>query len=557
MAVSPDFERILAHSPNSYMLLDRELRYVWANEAYLRSTGSSLADLVGKHVLAAFPHDPGDADNGSVRLLRESLEQVLATGERHVIALIPYRIERAAGAGVFDERLWSATHTPLLDEHGKVAFVLQHTVDVTELHQQTHGHLEAGVLRRAQIVQEANAWLDAERRHLRSLFEQAPGFMAFLRGPEHIFEIANNAYYQVVGHRDIIGARVRDALPDVEGQGIFELLDRVFETGERYVGRGMRFALQRHPGADLDELFLDFVFEPILDDRGLVTGIFVQGHDITAQKRLETELARLLQREREARSDAEAARADAEGANRLKDEFLATLSHELRTPLNALLGWSRILRMRTVSDDVRKRAAEVIERNAGLQAKLVEDILDVSRIITGKLRLHVHAIDLRDVVDAAIDTVTPAAEGRDVTIERRDLRSVSFVGDPERLQQVVWNLLSNAVKFTPPAGQVRISLVQGADAIELTVSDTGMGIERDFLPHVFDRFRQAEAGFDRAHGGLGLGLAIVKHVVEAHGGEVTAFSEGRGKGATFTVRLPITVPSQAHPSGSQRQLHSS
>jgi signal transduction histidine kinase len=332
---------------------------------------------------------------------------------------------------------------------------------------------------------------------------------------------------------------VRDALPEIEGQGFFELLDGVYTSGRPFVGRALRVNVERAPEGQAEELMLDLVYQPILDHRGEVSGIFVQGHDITEQKRLEAALARLLERERAARADAEAARAEAERANRLKDEFLATLSHELRTPLNVLLGWSRLLGGHALDDGLRRRAAQAIERNALLQAQLVDDILDVSRIVAGKLRLRVRPLDLREIVDAALEIVRPAAEARNVHVERAEAMPVPFVGDPERLQQVVWNLLTNAIKFTPSGGSVRIETWQDGGMVHVQVRDNGIGIATDFLPHVFERFRQADGGIGRSHGGLGLGLSIVKHVVEAHGGEVEAASAGRGQGATFTVKLPV------------------
>jgi signal transduction histidine kinase len=539
------------------MLVDRELRFVFANASYLRATSSRLTDLLGRPLLEVFPNDPSDAANASAARLRESLERVLATRQPDVLPLIPYRVPRPSD-GAMEERFWSATHTPLLDEQGNVAFILQHTVDVTELHEQqqtggpapgTPSPLEASVLQRARLAEQTNLLLEAEQRHLRQLFEQAPGFMAFLRGPEHVFELANNSYYQVVGRRDIIGKPVREALPDVEGQGFFELLDSVYTSGQPFVGRALRVRVERRPEAEPEELLLDLVYQPIFDHQGTVSGIFVQGHDITEQKRLETALARLLERERAARADAEAARAEAERANRLKDEFLATLSHELRTPLNVLLGWSRLLGGHDVDDGLKKRAAEAIERNAMLQAQLVDDILDVSRIVAGKLRLRPRPVDLRDIVRAAIDIVTPAAEARSVRLDRGPAAAVPCVGDPERLQQVVWNLLTNAIKFTPPGGRVRIDTWQDGAAVRVRVRDNGIGIPPEFLPHVFERFRQADGGVARSHGGLGLGLSIVKHVVEAHGGEVEARSEGRGYGATFTVTLPVQPSTTGEESG--------
>jgi PAS domain S-box-containing protein len=312
-----NFRLLFDLSPNPYMLLDRDLRYVAANPAYVRATGTSLENLIGRYIFEVFPNDPEDSANESAVQLRESLRRVIATGEADTIALIPYRVPRIVdGRTVIEDRYWSATHTPVLDDQGKVTFVLQHTVDVTELHHPPaqesggaeQGQLQAGVLRRAQQVQQANVVLETERQHLRRLFEQAPGFIAFVRGPQHVFEIANHAYYQVVGHREIIGRPVRDALPEVAGQGFFELLDQVYQTGEAYVGRDVRMAVQRTPGGPLDELYLDFVYQPIVDASGSI-GVFVQGHDITDQRRLETELQVLLQRERAARAKAEASEA--------------------------------------------------------------------------------------------------------------------------------------------------------------------------------------------------------------------------------------------------------
>ena len=266
--------------------------------------------------------------------------------------------------------------------------------------------------------------------------------------------------------------------------------------------------------------------------------------EITERRRAEQERAELLVRERE--------------ANRLKDEFLATLSHELRTPLNAILGWTKLLRANAVAPAAIDRALEKVERNAQVQTRLVEDLLEVSRITTGKLRLDLRPVDLVALVNTAIDSIRPTAEARGVAIERQlDVPSLPTMGDPDRLQQVVWNLLSNAVKFTPSGGVVTISLSRAEDLDMIAVRDTGIGIDPAFLPSVFDTFRQADASSTRTHGGLGLGLSIVRHLVELHGGEVAAESPGLGRGATFTVRLPVrtaqtlqpqTVPPSPQPS---------
>lgn len=249
-------------------------------------------------------------------------------------------------------------------------------------------------------------------------------------------------------------------------------------------------------------------------------------NEIAERRRAEHERAELLVRERE--------------ANRLKDEFLATLSHELRTPLNAILGWTRLLRSSAVAPQDTDRALEKVERNAQVQARLVEDLLEVSRITTGKLRLDVRPLDLGALATTAIESIRPTAEARGVTIDRRfSSMFMPTAGDPDRLQQVIWNLISNAVKFTPAGGLVVVSLGRENQIDELVVSDTGIGIDPAFLPDVFDTFRQADGTSTRTHGGLGLGLSIVRHIVELHGGEVKAESEGLNKGSRFIVRLPV------------------
>ena len=261
-------------------------------------------------------------------------------------------------------------------------------------------------------------------------------------------------------------------------------------------------------------------------DRALVALIARQAADALQR-------ARLHAAEREAREEAEA-------ASQMKDEFLATLSHELRTPLNAILGWAHLLRHGSLDAPTTTRALDAIVRNAQAQCQLVGDILDVSRIITGRLRLDLRPVDLQVAVHLALEAIAPAAAARNVRLQSAPLCGETMVaGDPDRLQQVVWNLLSNAVKFTPPGGLVEVRLDPTPDGIDLVVTDTGAGIAPDFLPRVFDRFSQADASTRRAHGGLGLGLAIVRHLVELHGGSVEAFSDGPGRGARFTVRLPV------------------
>jgi PAS domain S-box-containing protein len=271
----------------------------------------------------------------------------------------------------------------------------------------------------------------------------------------------------------------------------------------------------------------------VRDGRGKIIGMLVIARDVTERRRAEAERAELLERERKARTVAEE-------ANRAKDEFLAMLSHELRTPLNAMFGWMRLVRSGTLDASTHARALETIERNMRMQTQLIEDLLDVSRIITGKLRLEVRPVDLVPVIESALEVVRPAATAKAIELQVVLEPLVDPVaGDPDRLRQVVWNLASNAIKFTPPQGRVTVRLERAGAEAQITVRDTGQGIGPEFLPFVFERFRQADSSSTRAYGGLGLGLAIVRHLMELHGGTVAATSEGEGRGAEFKVRLPF------------------
>ena len=271
--------------------------------------------------------------------------------------------------------------------------------------------------------------------------------------------------------------------------------------------------------------------------RELATANVALSAEIEERVKIEQDRVRLLKRE-------QAARMEAEAANRLKDEFLATLSHELRTPLNAIMGWAHVLGQTSGDRATVQRAAEVIRQNAAAQAQLIEDILDVSRVVGGRLVLDTGPVQMRIVIEDAIESLMPAATAKAINIERTLTSDIQVFGDRDRLQQIVWNLVSNALKFTPKGGRIEVELhAEGGDAA-LRVTDTGIGIPADFLPFVFDRFRQADSSMSRRHSGLGLGMAIVRHLVELHGGTVSAESEGEGKGATFRLRLPTRSDAQ-------------
>lgn len=280
---------------------------------------------------------------------------------------------------------------------------------------------------------------------------------------------------------------------------------------------------------------VSLTISPIKDKNGTIIGASKIARDISEQRQAQD-------RERNALRQAELAKEQAEAASQSKDEFLATVSHELRTPLTATLGWARMLAAGTLDDATKKKAIDVIERNVKSQAQLIEDLLDISRIISGKLRIEVKPVDTTALVEAAVDVVRPAADAKGIRIELvRDSNVTPIAGDFQRLQQVVWNLMSNAVKFTLRGGHIKVEIASVGSHVRIAVSDSGIGIRPDFLPFVFNRFSQADSSTTRKQGGLGMGLAITKSIVELHGGNITASSEGEGKGSKFVVKLPVAA----------------
>ena len=338
----------------------------------------------------------------------------------------------------------------------------------------------------------------------------------------------NNAANELYGYstEEIIGKNVSVLIPPENFQEEQQFLTKIL-SGESLVHyETVRMAKN---GTRID---VSLTVSPIQDASGVVVGASKIARDITERRRVEAEREELLRREHDARAEAEV-------ANRLKDEFLANLSHELRTPLNAIVGWAGMLRNNKLEPDETARAIEIIDRNAKAQTQLIESVLDVSRIVSGKLQFDVRPVEVEKVIEAAIDSMRLAAAAKNISFRVRVGASIPPVfGDFNRLQQVVWNLLSNAVKFSPPGTQIDVQLNTVADQVQIVVRDNGHGISAEFLPHVFERFRQGDASTTKKFGGLGLGLAIVRHLVEMHGGSVTVESDGEGKGTTFTVNLP-------------------
>ena len=372
----------------------------------------------------------------------------------------------------------------------------------------------------AQIIRAVvRANQEAHAQRLAEIFRQAPVAIAIVRGPDHIYEFANEPYLELVAHRPILGKTLLQALPELADQGVRELLDEVRSSGEPFASSSRRILLNRGPGGAPEEAFFRLVYQPMLGSEGESSGIIIVATEVT-------ELAN--------------ARRDAETANRAKDEFIAMLSHELRNPLSPILTALQLMKLRGIDGAERERT--IIERQVGHLVGLVDDLLDVSRITRGKVELKKEHVELADVVANAVETASPLLEERrhnlDIRVPRR---GCSIHADRERLAQVVANLLTNAAKYTEPRGSIEISAGHEGDAVVISVRDSGIGIDPAMQASVFDVFTQARQALDRSKGGLGLGLAIVRSIVTLHGGTVSVFSEGLGRGTTFTVRLPYAA----------------
>ncbi|MGI8673557.1 MAG: PAS domain-containing hybrid sensor histidine kinase/response regulator, partial [Luteitalea sp.] len=399
--------------------------------------------------------------------------------------------------------------TPAVDARGELTGYVGSCLDITE-------------------QRDAAAALAASEQHFRMLADHAP-VMIWQTDPSGACTFLNQRWYLFTGQtpEQGLGFGWLDAVhPDQREAAAATFKNATDDAGTSQ----MEYRLRHHSG----EYFwaIDSA-TPHYDGDGVFRGYIGSVTDISDRKAVEEQRERLLLAEREARHEAER-------TNLIKDEFLAGLSHELRTPLNAILGWAHVLHGNDGLSDETRHGLAIIERNARLQTRLIEDLLDMSRILSGKLRLDVQQVHIATVVEAAVETIRPSAEARGLRLVTvLDPHAGPVAGDPMRLQQVVWNLLSNAVKFTERGGKIEVVLERVNSHLEVSVTDTGVGIRPDFLPHVFERFRQADGSITRSYGGLGIGLSIVKHLVELHGGSVRAKSPGEHRGATFIVALPV------------------
>jgi signal transduction histidine kinase len=454
------------------------------------------------------------------------IEQVLTTGEPtwHVDQYLP--IERD---GRMDDVWWTYGYSAAYDDDGRIAGVLvvcQETTQRVRAEQERERLLE-------ELFRNERA-LKRERARLAEVFRQAPSFLAVLRGTDHVFELVNDAYYDIVGDRDLVGRRVLDAIPELEGQPFISLLDQVSETGEPYVGHEVPVRLARTRGTDPELRYIDFVYQPLTEEGG-VTGIIAHGHDVTEQVLSRQQVERLL-------VESEAARAEAEEANHAKARFLATMSHELRTPLNAIAGYAELLQMgvRGELSDAQRDFLGRIQQSQRHLLGLINEVLHFARLETGTVHFQIDGVPIQATLAAAEALVAPQARAKGLTLKLAECPAALFAqADAEKVRQILVNLLSNAVKFTPAGGRVDVVAERRGSDVAIEVRDTGIGIPPEEITTIFEPFVQVHSDLTRPYEGTGLGLAISRDLARAMGGDLTVDSRP-GTGSTFLLLLPAT-----------------
>jgi PAS domain S-box-containing protein len=454
-------------------------------------------------------------------IIGPQIEQVMSGGGAtwHVNQLVP--ITRH---GRLDEVYWTYSYSPIDDEAapGGIGGVL---VVCTETTQQ--------VLTARQLA--------GERDRLAQMFEQAPTFMALLSGPEHRFELANPSYVEMVGHRPVIGRTVAEALPEAAEQGYIDLLDRVYASGEAHTQTAARYAVPASPDRPTRERWMDFVYQPIKDAEGRVTGIFVLGADVT--ERVQAEAFRREAADALGASEARyrALAAQLSDANQRKDEFLATLAHELRNPLAPMRTALELMRRAPQDGEVAASARDVMGRQLAQVVRLIDDLLDLSRVSRGIIELRRARVRIAEVLQDAVETSRPLIEQCGHTLTITDAgEALTVYADQTRIVQIFANLLNNAAKFTPAGGRIELRAArERGDMVAVSVRDNGVGIPSDMLQHVFEMFTQVDHMHTQSGGGLGIGLTLVRRLAEMHGGSVEARSAGSGTGSEFLVRLPL------------------
>ncbi|WP_427913067.1 hybrid sensor histidine kinase/response regulator [Ramlibacter sp. MMS24-I3-19] len=490
----------------SICLNSRFPMFVWWGPSLVNIYNDAYIPILGKKHPRAFGRPARESWSDIWDVLGPQVDTVMNQGRATWNERVLLQMERN---GYPEDTWFTWSYSPIHDDQGGIGGLFCACTEETPA--------VLAERERDRLVREAQD----TARTLETWFDHAPGFVALLRGRDLVFEMVNEAYYQLVGHRDIEGRPAFEALPEMRHQGFEEILGRVYDTGEPFIGRGLPLSVQRDAAATPQERFIDFIYQPVRNADGQVGGIFVQGYDVTDQV-----LA------------VKALRDD----DRRKDEFLATLAHELRNPLAPIRQAAAVARSPAADTQRRTWALDVIERQASHMALLLDDLLDISRISRGRLVLRLEPVELREVVHSALETVRPLVERKnhilDVKLPAQPLR---LNVDAMRLAQVLSNLLSNAAKYTDEGGRIELVAGQEGDEVVIRVRDNGIGLEPRALAEIFEMFSQVSSALDRAEGGLGIGLSLSRGLVGLHGGTLQADSAGPGEGSEFTVRLPGSV----------------
>ena len=456
---------------------------------------------------------PQELGQGAIAEVWKEAREVLAPMFERVLGGEPVHMQDFAimldRGGRLEEAHFAFSYTPARDEHGHIAGLFGACIEITE-----------------RVL--ADRRRAAEQARQRRLFEQAPSFMCVMRGSEHVFEFVNNAHKKLFHSEGWIGKPVREAFPELLGQGYIEQLDQVYRTGKRYVASSAPVSYHRLAGGPIEQRLLDFIYEPIVEEDGAVSGIFCEGFDVTEARRAEQTLR-----------DSEAQLRD---VDRRKDAFLATLAHELRNPLAPIRQAVQIAKAPNASPERLRWAHGVIERQSSHMALLLDDLLDLSRISRGQLRLRKTVLDLAAVIDPAVEAARPWIDARKHGLQiSLPPGPLSIEADGLRLSQVICNLLNNAAKYTNDGGRIELRVRDEGGTLVISVRDNGIGLDHEILARLFEMYAQSQAALERAEGGFGIGLPLVKGLVELHGGTISAHSDGPGKGSEFTVTLPGAV----------------
>jgi PAS domain S-box-containing protein len=486
--------RLVLQSPVAMVTLWGDEGTMLYNDAYVAFAGGRHPQLLGRPVREGWPEVADFSDEVMQRVMRG---ETLSFRQREMVL---HRHGRP-------EQVWlDLDFSPITDLDNVVVGVLGIVVETTDKYH-------------------SNKILTLDRERLRTMFDQAPGFMALLSGPKHVYEMVNQAYLSLVGQRDVLGKTVAVAIPESVEQGFIAILDQVYQSGMAFSSTAAIIMLNNAQGQPRQR-YIDLVYQPLRNETGAVFGIFVQGSDVT-------ELIQTFKALQTSESELKA-------ESHRKDEFLAMLAHELRNPLAPIAHAAEMLRMAAHGDTKVLKVAEVIARQAKHLGVLVDDLLDVSRVTRGLVDLKMGVVNLDTIVESAVEQARPLLQSKKHSlVVSHEPGHLSVIGDRNRLVQVIVNLLNNAAKYTPAGGSIVLAVHNDGSRVFVDVQDNGIGIDADVLPSIFDLFTQASRTPDRSQGGLGIGLALVKTIVSLHGGEVAASSRGIGAGSKFRVILPV------------------